>query len=200
MASYAAAKLTIPLDIPDVDIIGTEITRDGKVIIEVASRLETTSCGLCGQKIKCTYGHGQAIELRHLPVLGYESYIHLRPKRGQCPSCAYEPTTTQVLEWYQPRSPHTKAYDRHLMKQLIGSTIEEVSRKEKVGYEAIVGALQRQVAVEVNWDEIENLGTVGIDEIAMKKGHKEYAAVITARQDDGEILILAVLEERKKRR
>lgn len=200
MASYAAAKLTIPLDIPDVDIIGTEITRDGKVIIEVASRLETTICGLCGQKIQCNYGHGQAIELRHLPVLGYESYIHIRPKRGQCPSCAYEPTTTQVLEWYEQRSPHTKAYDQHLMKQLIGSTIEEVSRKEKIGYEAIVGAMQRQVAVKVNWDGIKNLGTVGIDEIAMKKGHKEYAAVITARQDDGEIIILAVLDERKKRR
>lgn len=199
MASYAAAKLTIPLDIADVDIIGTEITRDGKVIIEVESQLETTLCGVCGQKITCNYGHGQVIELRHLPVFGYESYIHLRPKRGQCPSCAYQPTTTQVLEWYAPRSPQTKAYDRHLMKQLVGSTIEEVSRKEKVGYEAIVGALQRQVAVEVNWDEIKHLGTVGIDEIAMKKGHKEYAAVITARQDDGEIIILAVLEERKKR-
>ncbi|HRQ41555.1 MAG TPA: hypothetical protein PLD25_26845 [Chloroflexota bacterium] len=199
MTHYSSGKLTIPLDIPDVDIMGTEITRDGKYIIEVESRLETTPCGICGQAIKCNYGHGAEIELRHLPILGYESTIRIRPKRGQCLSCQHEPTTTQVVGWYEPRSPHTKAYDRYLMKQLIGSTIEDVSRKEKVGYDAVLGAVQRQVAVAVDWTEIENLGTVGIDEIALKKGRKEYAAVITACQDNGEVRILAVLEERKKR-
>ena len=200
MASYPPAKLTIPLDIPDVDIVGTEITRDGQFIIQVESRQETTCCGICGQRIKCHYGHGEEIALRHLPILGRESIIRIRPKRGQCRRCPHEPTTTQVLDWYEARSPHTKAYDQYLLKQMIGSTIEDVSLKEKVGYDAIVGALRRGVPTEVDWEEIANLGTVGIDEIAMKKGHRGYAAVVTARQDDGEIVILAVLEERKKRR
>ena len=200
MASYPPAKLTVPLDIPDVDIVGTEITRDGQFIIQVESRQETTCCGICGQRIKCHYGHGEEIALRHLPILGRESIIRIRPKRGQCRRCQHEPTTTQVLDWYEARSPHTKAYDQYLLKQLVGSTIEDVSLKEKVGYDAIVGALRRGVPTEVNWEEVANLGTIGIDEIAMKKGHRGYAAVVTARQDDGEIVILAVLEERKKRR
>jgi hypothetical protein len=42
------------------------------------------------------------------------------------------------LAWYDQRSPHTKAYDRHLLKQLVNSTIEEVSLSENVGYDAIV--------------------------------------------------------------
>jgi len=192
------AQLSIPLDVPDVDIYDTRSSRDGKFIIYVESRHETTKCGVCGRQIKCNYGHGQEISLRHLPILNRETIIRLRPKRGQCRHCPYEPTTTQVLDWYEPRSPHTKAYDQHLVKQLIGSTIEDVSLKEKVGYDAVVGALQRQLPTSINWDEVSNLGTVGIDEIAMKKGHKGYAAVITARQDDGEIVILAVLEDRKK--
>jgi transposase len=200
MISSRPAQLTIPLDIPDVDIYNTKITSDGQFIINVESRQETTDCGICGRQFKCNYGHGDEISLRHLPILGRETIIRLRPKRGQCRHCQYEPTTTQVLEWYQPRSPHTKAYDQHLVKQLIGSTIEDVSLKEKVGYDAIVGALKRRLPTEVNWDEISNLGTVGIDEIAMKKGHKGYVAVVTARQDDGEVVILAVLEDRKKKR
>ena len=85
------------------------------------------------------------------------------------------------------------------MKQLIGSCVKDVGEKEKVGYDAVLGALQRQVADEVNWDEIENLGTIGIDEVAHKKGRKSYRAVITARQDDGTLLVLAVLDNRKKR-
>jgi hypothetical protein len=69
-----------------------------------------------------------------------------------------------------------------------------------VGYDAVVGALNRQVATEVKWDEIDNLGTIGIDEISLQKGHKGYRAVITARQDDGQVIILAVLTDRKKKR
>lgn len=200
MASYPPAQLMIPLDIPDVDIIGTEITREGQFLIQVESRQSTTPCGVCGQQVKCNYGHGEEIALRHLPILGRETIVRIRPKRGQCRRCQYEPTTTQVLEWYEARSPHTKAYDQHLLKQLIGSTIEDVSLKEKVGYEAIVGALRRGIPTAVNWEAVTNLGTIGIDEIAMKKGHRGYAAVVTARQDDGEIVVLAVLEERKKKR
>src|SRR5262245_25142896 len=195
-----AAELKIPLGIPDVEVLSTTITADGKVVIEVESLVKTTKCGCCGQEINCSYGHGQEIQLRHLSVLGMETYIRLRPRRGQCKVCLYEPTTTQVLSWYEPRSPHTKAYDEYLRKQLVNSPIEDVSLKENLGYDAIVGALNRQVDININWAEVEDLSTVGIDEIAMKKGHKNYAALVTARQANGKVRVLGVLPDRKKRR
>jgi transposase len=199
MSKSTPAKISFPLDIPQVDVLGTEQKKDGKFIITVESRIETTKCGVCQQEIACNYGHGQAIELRHLAILGQETYIAIRPRRGQCPTCVNKPTTTQTLEWYEQRSPHTKAYDRHLMKLLIGSTVADVSLKENLGYDAVLGALERQVASDINWREVQHLGTIGIDEVAHKKGHKSYRAVITARQDDGTVIILAVLDNRKKR-
>jgi transposase len=194
------AKISFPLDIPQVDVLATKQRRDGKFIITVESRHETTKCGVCQKEICCNYGHGQEIQLRHLPILGQETYIAIRPRRAQCPTCLHNPTTTQVLDWYEQRSPHTKAYDRYLMKLLIGSTVADVSLKENLGYDAVLGALEREVASEVNWDEVKNLGTVGIDEVAHKKGRGSYRAVVTARQDDGTVLILTVLKNRKKRR
>jgi transposase len=194
-----AAELKIPLDIPDVEILETEITDDGRLIITVESQVETTECGICHQQISCTYGHGDPIELRHLSVLGLETYLRLRPRRGQCQTCLHQPTTTQVLDWYQQRSPHTKAYDTHLLKQLVNSTIEDVRLRENLGYDAIVGALNRQVESEINWAEVEDLRTVGIDEIALRKGRKNYAAIVTGRQANGKIRVLAVLPDRKKR-
>ena len=195
-----AAKISFPLDIPQVDVLATKQTQDNKFIITVESRRETAQCGVCKKAIPCNYGHSQAVRLRHLPILGHETYIMIRPRRAQCPTCQHNPTTTQRLSWYEQRSPHTKAYDRYLMKQLIGSTVADVSLKENIGYDAVLGALDRQVASEVNWDEVENLGTIGLDEVAHKKGRKSYRAVVTARQDDGTVLILAVLKDRKKRR
>lgn len=194
------AKISLPLDIPQVDVLATKQTRDNQFIITVESRQETTTCGICHQEIKCNYGRGEAVHLRHLPILGQETIIVIRPKRGQCPSCEHHPTTTQTLKWYEQRSPHTKAYDRYLMKLLIGSTIADVSLKENVGYDAVLGSLKRQVKEEINWEEVQNLPTIGIDEVAHKKGHKGYRALITARQDDGTVLILGVLQDRKKRR
>lgn len=200
MSISTSAKISFPLDIPQVDVLATKQTQDGKFIITVESRRDTTKCGVCKKAIPCNYGRGQEVRLRHLPILGQESYIAIRPQRAKCPTCQHNPTTTQKLSWYEQRSPHTKAYDRYLMKQLIGSTVADVSMKENLGYDAVVGALERQVASEVNWDEVKNLGTIGIDEIAYKKGRKSYRAVVTARQDDGTVLILAVLKDRKKRR
>lgn len=190
--------ITIPLGIPNVEVLGTEITAEKELLIRVESTQETTECGICGQPIRCTFGHGQEIRLRHLSVLGLETYIVIRPKRGQCLSCLHDPTTTQVVDWYQQRSPHTQAYDEYLLKQLINSTIEDVSLKEGVGYDAVVAALNRQIETEINWDKVDDLSTVGIDEIAMSKGRKNYAAIITARQSKGQSIILAVLPNRKK--
>lgn len=192
--------ITIPLDIPNVEVIETEITTEKQLLIRVKSTQETTECGICKRQIVCTFGHGQEIRLRHLSVLGLETYIIMRPKRGQCLECLHDPTTTQVVSWYQQRSPHTKAYDEYLVKQLVNSTIEDVSLKERVGYDAVAGALNRQVETEINWADIDDLGTVGIDEISMSKGRKKYSAIITARQANGKISILSVLPNRKKRR
>lgn len=194
-----ASELKIPFDIADVEIINSRITADGKLVIQVESRVETTRCGCCGQEIRCNDGHGQAIKLRHLPVLGMETYLLIRPKRAKCQHCWTEAKTTQVLDWYEQRSPHTKAYDEHLLKQLVNSTIDDVSLKENIGYDAVVGALNRQIEGVINWDEIDDLRTVGIDEIALRKGRKEYAAIVTVKQANGKVRVLAVLPDRKKR-
>ena len=195
-----SAELRIPLDIPDVEIVSTKIMKDGRLIVQVESLVETTRCGICGQEIACRYGHGQERTLRHLPVLNMRTYIKIRPRRAQCQECEYEPKTTQVVEWYEGRSPHTKAYDEWLMKQLVNTTIEDVSMRENIGYDAVLGALDRQIETEIDWSEIDDLGTIGIDEIALKKGRSNYAAIVTARSSDGPSRVLAVLPDRKKRR
>jgi transposase len=132
-----------------------------------------------------------------LPILGHRLYIRLRPKRYKCPRCNGK-TTTQELDWYEPKSPHTKAYDRHLMLQLINSTVEDVSRKEDIGYDAVDGAIERCIQDSVNWDEFTELKIIGIDEIAKRKGHGNFVAIITTQQSDGHVALLGVLADRQK--
>ena len=187
----------LPLDIPDVEIIGTEINERGDYIISVESTRDNAVCQHCGSELTKFNGHNREIELRHLPILGRRVYIRIRPKRYECPYCGGK-TTTQKLDWYESKSPHTKAYDRHLMLSLINSTIEDVSRKEDIGYKAVEGAITRSIQTQVNWDECSHLTIIGIDEISLRKGRKNYVALITTRQENGQVAILAVLPNRKK--
>ena len=187
----------VTLDIPDVAIEKVETNQERELIITVRSTLEGAHCHKCGKKIIKSHGCDDPILLRHLPVLGRATYIRIRPQRYQCPECHNQPTTTQESSWYRPRSPQTKAYEKHVLLQLINSTISDVSIKENLGYEAIVGIVDRHLDSTVDWKAITRLDILGIDEISLKKGHQDFVTIITARIGETN-LILAVLKGRKK--
>ena len=187
----------IPLDIPDVTIEHVRTHRKGHIEITVKSTIEGTPCRQCGQMTTQFYGEDREIRLRHLPILGRQTYICLRPKRYECPNCHGKPTTTQQLDWYTPRSSSTRAYEQQLLLSLVNSTIQDVSIKEAIGYEAIMGVIDRHMDRAVNWEDLTQLDVIGIDEISLKKGHRDFVAIITARVES-ETLILGVLPDRKK--
>jgi transposase len=72
-----AATFQIPLDIPDVEIVSTQVNPRGELIIEVKSTLASTRCRRCGAEISRFHGYDQAIRLRHLPILEQKVFIPL---------------------------------------------------------------------------------------------------------------------------
>jgi transposase len=190
--------ISIPLDIPDVRVLQTELTKAGELILSVESTLTSTTCRRCGRIITERHGLDQPRLLRHPPILGRVVYLRIRPKRFRCPWCDDHPTTTQTLEWYDPTALHTKAYERHLIVQLIGSTLSDVEAKEDVTAAALLGILDRWIARSIDWDTLAPLTTLGIDEIALLKGHRDFVAVISAVSESGELHVLAVLPDRLK--
>ena len=186
------------LNIPNIRTERTEIIEDGDVIITVRSTAEGTCCHRCGRKTYKSYGYGREILLRHLSVFGRKTYIRICPPRYQCTLCEGCPVTTQKSVWYEQRSPHTKAYEDHVLLQSVNSTVADVSIKEDIGYEAVMGIIDRRIAVRADWKEIRKLDILGLDEISLKKGHKDYVTIVTALAG-GETVILAVLKDRCKK-
>lgn len=191
------ATFEVELDIPGVKITKVEIDKNGNLTITVESEVEGTHCHKCGKKITKHHGHDKKITLRHLSILGRETYICICPKRYQCTNCSGNPTSTQSLSWYDQRSSQTKEYENHVLLQLINSTIIDVSIKESLGEKAILGIVNRYIDTKINWREIKRLDVIGIDEISLKKGHKDFVTIVTARIGV-KVIILAVLKDRKK--
>jgi transposase len=192
------AQVTVPLDISDVRVLKTEINQGGELIITIESTKPGTTCRRCGNWIDKFHGHDEWVSLRHLPVFGRPTYLRYRPRRYQCQTCDGHPTTTQRLEWQDKNSPHTIAYDEHLLLQLVGSTIEDIRIKEQIAYDAVLGALERRISATVDWSAYTALGVLGLDEIALKKGHRDFVTIVTARLDNGRVVLLGVLPGREK--
>lgn len=190
--------IAIPLDIPDVRVLHTSLTQERALLITVESTLTTTTCRRCGQTIDIFDSYDRPIRLRHLPILGSVVYIELRPKRFRCPFCDGRPTTTQRLEWYEPKAPFTKAYERQLLVTLINSTLADVCQKEATRPDALLGVLDRWIETEVDWATVAPFQVLGIDEIALKKGHRDYVVVVSAQDATGDLHLLAVLPDRTK--
>lgn len=191
-------QINFPLDIPDVRVLKTEMNKRGDYVITVESTIAYTECRKCGRKIEQVHGYGHWLTLRHLSILDHPVWIRIRPRRYKCPYCNDHPTTTQTHSWHETKSPHTRAYDDYLLKCLINSTVEDVSRKEDVGYDAVEGALGRRIEDQVEWSEFKELDIIGMDEIALKRGKRDFVLIITTQQSDGRVAILAVLPDRKK--
>ena len=187
----------IPLDLPDVTIKAVKTSQMGHIQLTIQSTIEGTPCHQCGEMTTKFYDQDREIVFRHLPILGRNTYIHLRPKRYQCRICQGHPTTTQQLSWYTTRSPYTNAYEEQILLSLVNSTVSDVGIKEDVGYESVMGILNRRFDQSVDWNQFSRLDIVGLDEISLKKGHRDFVAIATARVEE-QTLILGMLPDREK--
>jgi transposase len=194
----AKAEVRVPLGIPEVRVLKTEINKEGELIITIESTKKGTNCRWCGNWITKSHGYDKWVQVRHLSVFGRPTYLRYRPKRYRCEQCEQKPTTTQRLEWHENGSPNTMAYDDHILLQLVHSTIEDVSIKEGMSYDGVLGVMERKIAAETEWSRYRAISRLGLDEIALKKGHRDFVTIVTGRLQNNRIVLLGVLPDRKK--
>ena len=191
-------SIQIPLDLPDVRVLEVSKTEEGNWLIRVESTLKVTKCRKCDRELTQFHGFDQAIRLRHLPVFEQPVYVEFKPKRYQCPDCQGKPTTTQRLSWHELRSPNTKPYEKWLLRLGANSTVVDVAKKLGITEETVTGVLDRWVTTKIDWEQFTRIEILGIDEIALKRGHRDYVVLITTPLRDQGVEVLAVLPDRKK--
>ena len=194
----AKTEVTIPLGIPNVRVLKSEVGERGEIIITIESTKSGTICRKCGKWIVKLHGQEEWVTIRHLPVFGRPSFLRYRARRYQCQDCTGHPTTSEKLEWHDANSPHSFAYDNHILLQLVNATVEDVSRKEGLSYDSVAGTLERRIESRIDWTGMADIETLGLDEIALKKGQRDYVTLVTGRLGDGEIMILGVLPGHEK--
>jgi transposase len=190
--------IPVDLEIECLEIEEVMINREGHYEVHVNSTVEGCTCHVCGKHITKPHGKDRLKRIKHLYRRGRETCLIVRLPRFQCVDCDGKPTTTQQVAWHERNSPNTIPFEKHILLGLMGSTVEDVSLREGIGYEAVMGIVRRHIKTEVNWKQIKQLGRIGLDEISLKKGHKDFVTIVSA-YIDGRVQLLAVLEGRLKK-
>ena len=191
-------KITVPLDIKSLEVLSQHIDLEGNIVLKVRSTNDHSTCHKCGKPATKLNGHAPMRRIQHLPIFEKPVYLEIVPSRYICEHCDDGPTTTEQYDWVDRNASITKGLEDYILRSLINSTVQDVSIKSGLGYKVIQGTLDRLVAAEVNWSGFKFLDTLGIDEIALMKGHGSYMTIVSVRQEDGELRVVAVLDGRDK--
>ena len=71
------------------------------------------------------------------------------------------------------------------------------AKKLNIKAGVVTGVLDRWLTKQVNWAEFDQLEILGVDEIALKRGHRDYVVLVTTPLSSG-VEVLAILADRQK--
>ncbi len=190
--------INIPLNLPGVSVVAQSMDTTGNIHITVESTQDGCECPHCKKTTYKSHGYGNEKILRHTSILGMNTYIHIRPRRYECTFCPGTSTMTERLSWYEERSQYTIAYEHHVLLQLVNSTVSDISIKERLTYDAVEGIINRHIGQEIDWETVDNLEVIGIDDLSRRKGRKDRVAVVSTRDVHGNIRVIGLLDNHKK--
>jgi len=177
------------LDIQELIVLNLEIKED-EVILICRNRFGYGICPDCNN-ISNSVHENIIKRLRDVPLLSKRCFIQFLHRRFFCEECRN--TFMEALSFLEPESIYTNRYEKYIYQLCKENTISFVSRFEGLGYDATEGIYYRQVNKKVVTQK--DIEILGIDEISMKKGHKDFVLVIS---DIGNKRVIEVLENRLK--
>ncbi len=192
------ANFTLPLDIKTLKITDQRIDSNGNITFTVESNCTEKTCHKCGNLATKRHGHSYVMTFEHTSILDKKVFLEIKPVRYYCEHCNDGTTTTEKYGWLAEGGKITQALEDYIMRQLIHSTIQDVSKKTGVSYSTIETTINHRIGSEVDWSNYTDLNTIGIDEISNRKGHQDYLAVVSIKDKQGDLSVIAVLDSRRK--
>ena len=164
--------------------------QDRSLHIHCSSIFEEALCPDCLKKrqvINQTYVR----QFRDLPMAGKEVYLHLSQRQFYCQDC--DRHFNERFNFVDPKRTMTRRYERHVYECCKASTIQKISAQENLVWQTVNEICQRGARKELEERPVSKVRAVGMDEFAIKKGHRDYATGIV---DLERVEIIDILEYR----
>ena len=137
------------------------------------------------------YDHQPEPQWRHLDTCQYQTILHAKPPRSECPEHGVRVIR---LSWAEPSSRFTALFERLAIDWLTAASQKAVSERLALSWDEIHGIMERAVARGLERREAEPVPAIGVDEKAFRKGHSYFTVV----NDLARARVLYIAEDRKQ--
>ena len=160
--------------------------RDCVNVVVEYDRAAAICCPHCG--VEGTRYDSRTRKWRHLDTCQYQTHVVAEVPRVLCDVHG----VSQInVGWAEERSRFTALFEAHVIDWLKESSINAVSRRLGISWNAIDGIMQRAVKRGLIRRKAADIKHLAVDEIAIKKGH-HYVTVIS--NDQG--IVMSVQDHR----
>jgi transposase len=191
-----ASTLSILLGLPRMVVTEYALEKqEEREILHVFCRheYEVAKCPHCGEMSETVHEETERC-IRHLDIWGKATYVHFSGRRFDCEHC--EKPFTEVLEWVESRRRESMAYELHIYEQCKDTDQAAVAKREDLHPETVKAIFQRWAKRAEQQGEHGVVQCLGVDEISLRKGHKQFALVLT---DLERHCVIAILPERSQK-
>lgn len=158
-----------------------------------AHREEMALCTHCGSLSSAVHQEEHRC-IRHLDVWGKRTFLHFMARRFRCEQCGR--TFTEELPFVDSNRRQSLAFEKHIHQSCLGSTCKVVAVREGLSHSTVKEIFNYWAALKETCRVPGTTRVLGIDEISLKKRHKQFVLVIS---DISRKCILAVLPDREKK-
>jgi transposase len=147
----------------------------GTLHVYCHSILEEAICPHCLKKLSEVKKRAIRI-VRDLSIVGNVVELHLESRQFHCNDC--NRYVQEHFDFVDSSRTMTKRYEKYVYECCRNSSIERVSLQENIVWDTVQSIFKRYAKKELQFLEIYQPQRIGIDEFAIKKGHKDFATVI----------------------
>ena len=188
--------LTKLLGLQGVFVTDIKIRKEGnidKVILELDRTKEKYICSGC-DRVLTAYYDSHIQEVRHLHIFKYLTVLSFKKVRVNCPKCGIK---VERLDFLDKHSRVTKDLFYQTSELCKVMTIEDVATFEDLHWQTVKDIDKKAIEKAQRRRNLDGISTLGIDEIAVGKGHK-YLHMISSLDGPNGCEVLYVGDGRKE--
>ena len=188
--------LTVLLDLIHFEVTGYAVEQDktGDILhLFCRLALEVGVCPHC-QAISSHIKQYKERCVRDHDIWGKRTFLHFQIRRFECPDCGL--CFTEELASIGWRRRQTKQFEKTVYQQCLGCSKKETAAQFQLSQTTVDGIFKRWAKQQSTASKRQQIRVLGMDEIALKKRHKQYVLVLS---DLERRYVLAVLPTREQK-
>jgi transposase len=191
--AHDPTALTRLLDLPGLRVTRLEYDSDqARLHIFCEHQNHSALCPTCTKSSTAIHQYRKRA-IRDLPWAGKICLVEFAARRFFCRGCGCP--FREELAWLPRHSRLTDRYAAYVFDQCRRTSLQAVHRKERLGYKTVERLYYERAQITTRVAEPVLVRQLGIDEIALRKGHDQFVLVLS---DLEQGRILEVLADRTK--